>query len=147
MKRQKIAADQKNQWTSNDINISLLDDKHYFEIGESVTTDIAEAVAIMMRLGIINKEAWNTPINKDDLYNTKPENALYWMTGGDEEWMIENNYTKNWHECYLLFQEEFGLTIIEILEKSETLNDVRKGFIKHLNLDILYEFALRHRIA
>jgi len=143
MKQHKIA----NSWKSNDININRLNNKHFFEIGESVTTDIAEAVAIMMRLNVISKEAWNTKINKDDLYNTKPENALYWLSGGDEEWMIEDNYTKNWHECYLDFQEEFGLTVIEIIEKAETLDDVRKGFIKYINLNILYEFALRKGIA
>ena len=148
MRREKSTINPNDVWNlQKSVNVIKNDKDYYFEIGDMITSDISEAVAIMMRFENWSDDVWNTKIEKDNLYNTKPENALYWMSGGDEEWMIENNYNKSWSECYLEYQEEFGLKIMNILEKSETLSDVRKGFMKHINLHILYEFALRRGIA
>jgi hypothetical protein len=58
-----------------------------------------------------------------------------------------NNYKKAWSEISLDFQEEFGLRIISILKKSKTMRDIRDGFLKYLNLPILYEFALEKNFA
>jgi hypothetical protein len=46
-----------------------------------------------------------------------------------------------------IFQEEFGLSVISIIKSSKKLKDIRDGFIKHLNLTTLYEFALENKIA
>jgi len=58
-----------------------------------------------------------------------------------------NNYKKTWNDCFLDFQEEFGITIISILKKSKTMDDVKNGFLKHLNLPAIYEFVLEKGIA
>ena len=86
-------------------------------------------------------------MEKIDYYNIKPELALYWLTGGDYEWKIMTNYKKQWMECSLDFQEEFGLIIFNIIKKSKTMSDIREGFLKNINLSVLYEFALEKNIA
>lgn len=112
----------------------------FFEIGSDITTDISEAVAIMMRRNI-DESIWNreVSINYEDI---EPRRPLYWLSGGDSEWMTFRNYNIPWYECDLDFQEEFGFIIISILKKSKTLGDIRDGFMKYLNLPVLYEFAL-----
>ena len=149
MKKKKVELLRKfNFWSDNFIKIDKEGDQYYFEIGSEVTTDISEAVAIMMTYQ--NKDInkfWELEIKDIDYYNIRPELAIYWLSGGDYEWKIMNNYKKNWNDCFLDFQEEFGITIISILKKSKTMGDVRNGFLKHLNLPAIYEFALKKGIA
>lgn len=113
----------------------------FFEIGSEVTTDLAEAVALMMRYPRTESSIWNKQV-KLNIDSIEPKKALYWLTGGDNEWITLQNYNKPWNQCYLEFQEEYGYLIISILEKSKTLNDIKNGFIRHLNLPQLYEFAI-----
>ena len=114
-----------------------------FEFGEIITSDLAEAISIMLREpDMVNDKIWKNTIT-ENIEQVEPRRALYWLTGGDLEWITLKNFNKNWMECEWDFQEEFGFTIIEILKKSKTYDDVRKGFTKKLNLPILYEFALR----
>lgn len=144
MKRKKVEVMRNfNFWTDNFVKIDKEGDQYYFEIGTDITTDLAEAVAIMMIYK--NKESdkfWELQIKDINYYDIKPEQALYWLSGGDYEWKVMNNYKKIWSEVSLDFQEEFGLRIISILKKSKTMRDIRDGFLKYLNLPILYEFAL-----
>jgi len=144
MKRKKVEVMRNfNFWTDNFVKIDKEGDQYYFEIGSDITTDLAEAVAIMMNYK--NKESdkfWELQIKDINYYDIKPEQALYWLSGGDYEWKVMNNYKKIWSEVSLDFQEEFGLRIISILKKSKTMRDIRDGFLKYLNLPILYEFAL-----
>lgn len=111
-----------------------------FEIGREITTDVAEAVAIMMR-NKIKGDIWNMTF-KYEFNNISPVKSLYWLSGGDNEWIMLQNYNSNWTECSMIFQEEFGLEILNIIKKSKTLGDIRNKFMKHLNLPVLYEFAL-----
>ncbi len=149
MKRKKVEVMRNfNFWTDNFVKIDKEGDQYYFEIGSDITTDLAEAVAIMMNYK--NKESdkfWELQIKDINYYDIKPEQALYWLSGGDYEWKVMNNYKKIWSEVSLDFQEEFGLRIISILKKSKTMRDIRDGFLKYLNLPILYEFALENEIA
>lgn len=128
------------------------DDKDYFfEIDQEVTTDIGEAVAILMRNGLDtwnNKEIWNTPIeNKIKTDEISPEKSLYWLTGGDDEWTSLDNYSKPWHQMALTFQEEYGMLIVMIISKAKTLGDIRDGFMKYLNLPTLYDFAVKNEMV
>jgi hypothetical protein len=114
-----------------------------FEFGEVVTTDLAEAVSIMMKESdMISDKIWKNRVT-ENIENIEPRRALYWLSGGDREWLTLENFNRNWIECEWDFQEEFGFTIIEILKKSKTYDDIRKLFQKKLSLPILYEFALR----
>ena len=149
MKKKKVAVMRPNNvWNSEMIKIGQDFNGYYFEIGMELTNDLAESVAILMRLkSKWNDEIWNLEISEIDYYNIEPSKCLYWLTGGDKEWGREENYKKYWHEVQLEFQEEFGVLIISILKKSKTLKDVRTGFLKYLNLATLYNFAIEKGIA
>jgi len=115
----------------------------FFEVGNHLTTDVCEAVAIMMRNKIDDKNFWNKKINEDlDLDNIEIRHCLYWLSGGDDEWKKREFYKRPWNECDLLFQEEFGITVQVIVKKAKTISDIRSGFMKFLNLTTFYEFAL-----
>lgn len=118
----------------------------FFEIGNEITTDIAEAVAMMMRNPRIDKSLWNREFTID-INSIEPKRAIYWLSGGDEEWITLPHYNKPWNLCDLDYQQEFGLLVMSILRKSKNLGDIRDGFINHLSLPTLYEFALINNLV
>jgi len=113
----------------------------FFEIEDHITQDVAEAVAILMRRSNIDNSIWSKEINIDLDY-IDPRKCLYWLTGGDSEWVKLHNYKKPWVECDNHFVQEFEFVIRWILKKSKNLQDIKNGFVEHLNLPVLYEFAL-----
>ncbi len=121
--------------------------QYYFEIGKEVTVDLAEAVALMMRFINWNDDVWGLEIENVNYDDIDPEKCLYWLTGGKDEWDKLDNYKKTWCDSYLEFQEEFGTTVLSILRKSKNLKDVRVGFLKYLNLPILYNFAINRELV
>jgi hypothetical protein len=126
---------------SDVVRISEEVGQYFFEVGSEITTDVAEAVAIMMRNPRTDNSIWSKKIQVN-LESVEPQKALYWLSGGDNEWITLQNYNQPWNKCYLEFQEEFGFIVINILKKSKNLGDIRNGFQKYLNLPNLYEFAL-----
>lgn len=148
MKRKKLLMDTEISeilYSDEKLKIIKLEKSIIFEIGSETTSDIAEAVCLMMTKLDNNHRIWKSIISSN-IEDVSPERSLYWLTGGKLEWNTLENYNKSWSECYLDFQEEFGITIINILNKSKTLNDIREGFIKYLNLPILYDFAISKSI-
>ena len=133
-------------YSSSRIRISKeLNGELFFEIENEVTADLSEAIAIAIQKDIKDETFWETSFNID-INNISPDKALYWLSGGDAEWLSKNHYNINWSEVYLTYQEEFGLTIIDIILKAKNFEDIRKKFIQKLNLPILYEFALEKNI-
>lgn len=112
-----------------------------FEIGKELTTDVGEAVAIMMRNRELDERLWclGFEFNTDEIETTK---CLYWLSGGDNEWSTLHNYRTPWNDCCWEYRDRFGDKVLEIIENSETLDDIRRGFMKYLSLPILYDFAL-----
>jgi hypothetical protein len=107
-----------------------------------VTEDTAEIVAILMRKGDnINKNIWNKEFTVD-IESIDVRKCLYWLSGGDREWVTLNYYNRPWNECDNEFAEEFEYLVKWIIKKSKTLGDIKKSFIEHLNLPVLYEFAI-----
>jgi len=150
MRKKKIAEMiEYNVWCDQVIKIGKDQQQYFFEMGQITTNDLAEGVAILMKYGKIkfDEEIWNINIDEIDYYNISPHKALYWLTGGDYEWKEQHNYKKTWHESAIIFQEEFGLKIINILKLSKTLNDIREMFDRHLSLPMLYEFALEKELV
>ena len=143
MKKKNFTKSQIEQATSNFNFVKInkeINGQLFFEIGNDFTTDIAEAVAIMMRKQV-DESIWKKQFTID--FDTiEPRRALYWLTGGDNEWISLHNYKQPWSSCDLDFQEEFGFMIISILKRSKNLGEIRDGFIRYLNLPTLYEFAL-----
>ena len=146
MKRKKVALkdDRANEiLNQNTFKITKEGEEYFFEIGKETTSDIAEAVAILMRKIDWNSTVWEMEVDKKLIYeNLTPEKSLFWLTGGYTEWRTLNHYNRPWCECYLDFQEEFGFIIVNIVKKAKKLSDIRNGFIKYLNLPILYNFAI-----
>ena len=124
------------------VRASKEENEYFFEIGKELTSDVAEAVAILMRKVDFNEAVWDLEVSNIVLENITPERSLFWLTGGYSEWRTLENYNKPWCDCYLDFQEEFGYLIVNIIKKSKTLKDIRENFLKYLNLPILYDFAI-----
>lgn len=112
----------------------------FFEIKDNVTTDLAEAVSIMMKLDVKEQDVWNIEIQS--IKDINPEKALYWLSGGDVEWLTMEHYSTSWINCYSDFCEKYSKTIIEIVESSKSLGDIKDKFNRYLNLPTLYNFAL-----
>jgi hypothetical protein len=145
MKKRKVDLESKgsqNIYSDEIITISKESDEYFFEIGTEMTNDIAEAVSILMRRSEFNSNIWDLELKDVFTENITPEKALFWLTGGYTEWRTLEHYNKPWSECYLDFQEEFGMIIINIVKKSKNLKDIRNNFIKYLNLPTLYEFSI-----
>ena len=131
---------------SNTININKVNDFTFFEIGNEITVDIAEAVSIMMMcLKNIPDKIWDNVIDPNDVIS--PTKCLYWLSGGDREWCDLKNYNKPWVDCSQKFYDEYGSLVLDIFKNSKTLGDIRDGFIKYLNLPILYDFAIKISIV
>ena len=129
-------------YDNNTIIISREGNEWFFEIGKELTTDLGEAVSLLLRNCDASDQVWKTEIKEMNIDNISPEKSLYWLTGGEKEWKTLEHYNRPWCDCYLDFQEEFGLLVISIIKRSKTLEDMRKHFIEYLNLPVLYDFAL-----
>ena len=132
----------KTIFTDKTRKISIEGNKWFFEIGKELTTDIAEAVSLLIRECDDNDQIWQVELRNINTEDITPEKSLYWLTGGYKEWKSLENYNRPWCDCYLDFQEEFGFAILSSVNKSKTLGDIREYFIENLNLPVLYDFAL-----
>lgn len=150
MKRKKAALRPKVRrdiYTSEIVRVSREKNEYFFEIGSEPTSDIAEAVALMMRRVDWGDESWDIEVSDVALDEITPEKPLFWLTGGPAEWNSMENYTRPWFDCYLEFQEEFGMAVVDIVAGAKTLRDIRDGYCRALCLPRLYEFALSRGIA
>lgn len=134
-------------YNDNKIKISREGNEWFFEIGKELTTDLAEAVSILIRKYDKTNPIWNIELREIDIDSITPEKSLYWLTGGDAEWKSLEHYNTPWCDCYLDFQEEFGFLIVNIIKRSKNLDDIRKYFLEYLNLPTLYEFALSKNLV
>ena len=128
------------------LNITKKDDIYIFEIDGESTSDVAEAVSILMSKVDWDDQIWNIQIN-DKNKKISPVKSLFWLSGGYTEWTKLYNYTIPWSECHSDFQSEFGSLITHIVSTSNTLLDVRNGFMKYLSLPILYDFAISKNLV
>ena len=145
MKRRKLALKSvgKNDVYNNGIvRVTKEEGTYFFEIGNELTSDVAEAVALLMRKVDWNDSIWDMELEGIRTDEITPEKPLFWLTGGYSEWRTLENYNKPWCDCYLDFQEEFGILIINIIKKSKSFKEIRDNFNKYLNLPILYNFAV-----
>ncbi len=155
MKRKKVIVKERNSdltiyenGRDSDI-VKDIDGNLFFKVGKEITNDLAEGVILLMRnkRTLNDSDIWSIIINKQSGYNINPEKSLFWLTGGTNEWKTRANYKKSWGESYSLFISQYGEVISDIVNKSRTLGDIKKSFLKELNILELYEFALSNRIA
>ena len=112
----------------------------FFEIENELTSDLSEAIAMIIMLDIHDDHFWGIPYKYNQ--DVTIEKTLYWLSGGDNEWISKHNYSVSWSEIYHLYLENFEHIVINILKSAKTFGDIKKGFIKNLNLPVFYEFAL-----
>lgn len=134
-------------YSDNRVKVIKYSDEYFFEIGKEMTSDLGEAVCILMRNFDFNHKIWNLEINEIDYEKVVPEKSLFWLTGGNSEWRTLEHYRLPWQECYLDFQEEFGFIIMNTIKKYKKLSEIRNSFIKNLNLPILYDFAISRNLV
>ena len=147
MKRRKPAlkAAGKNEvYSGGIVRVSKEEDVFFFEIGRELTTDLAEAVALLMRKTDWNDGIWDLSLDGIKIITEEitPEKSLFWLTGGYSEWRTLENYNRPWCDCYLDFQEEFGMLVCNIVNRTKSLREIRDNFLEHLSLPVLYDFAL-----
>lgn len=134
-------------FSDNRVKVIKYSDEYFFEIGKEMTSDLGEAVCILMRNFDFNHKIWDLEIDEIDYEKVVPEKSLFWLSGGYTEWRSLDHYRFPWQECYLDFQEEFGLIIMNTIKKYKKLSEIRNSFIKNLNLPILYDFAISKNLV
>lgn len=145
MKRRKVALKtigKNDVYNDGLVRITKEENVYFFEIGNELTSDIAEAVAILIRKVDYDDNIWDLKLEDIDAESIAPEKSLFWLTGGYSEWRTLENYNKPWCDCYLEFQEEFGMLIFNIVKRNTKIREIRDNYYKYLNLPILYDFAL-----
>ena len=149
MKRRKLAlksVGKNDVYNSGIVRVTKEEGTYFFEIGSELTSDVAEAVALLMRKVDWNDSLWDMEIEDAKTDEITPEKALFWLTGGYTEWRTLENYNKPWCDCYLDFQEEFGMLIFNIAKRNKKLRDIRNNYYKYLSLPILYDFAISKKM-
>lgn len=149
-KRKELILKNESIWEDNLIKIYKDINKYCFEINNELTYDIGESVAILMHIkGKSDSKFWDINIKKfvieDDI---NPINSIYWLSGGRSEWVTSKAYyQKSWAECSKILDEKFGKIILNIIRNSNTLKDIKNGFIKNINLPTIYEFLIEKKIV
>ena len=122
---------------------------YYFESTNSklnyfLSVDYLESVAALMKLKDLYDfdSLWDIEITDEMRNNIFLSKSLYWLTGGDREWVTSSVYNTTWLESGHIFVEEYGNKLEKINKKCKTLGDVRDEFIRYMNLPTLYEFGL-----
>ncbi len=128
---------------NDQVNIKNTQNEIYFQIGHQITNDIAESVSMMMKILDDSDPIWNIKIKNK---NVNIQNALYWLSGGDDEWISLKHYNQPWNECYHLYESEFEESIYKIIEESITLKDIKEKFKKKFNMFKMYDFALSENL-
>lgn len=109
-----------------------------------LTNDYLEAVSALMKLKEMRNfdNLWNISITSEMKKSVDISRCLYWLTGGDKDWRNKQIYTKSWRSSSKIYLIEYKDRINKILNKCETLGEVRDEFLKYLTLPKLYEFSL-----
>ena len=105
MKKKKVITKERDAsiviYGSDRIRVSKeLNGELFFEIENELTSDLSEAIAIIINKGIIDGNFWKTTFNIN-MSNISPDKTLYWLSGGDREWITRTNYSKSWSDVYL----------------------------------------------
>lgn len=129
------------------IKIDIADGLYTFEIGNEITSDLSEAVSIMIRKIDFDDPIWDLDVKNFEIENIKPDKCLFWLSGGYSEWRTLEHYKTPWFDCYHEYENKFGGIVLNILKRSKKLKDIRNKMLKHLSLPILYDFALSKNLV
>jgi oligoribonuclease NrnB/cAMP/cGMP phosphodiesterase (DHH superfamily) len=154
MKRTKLIESKELFIFKSKISIYIEDNIYFFESNNQklsyfLTHDFMEATSALMKLHELFNEddIWDIKINDDMRKNIDFKKSLYWLTGGYNEWVLNKSYKYDWEYCSDIFYNEYKYILKDIMKSSKTLNDVREGFLKEMNLPTLYEFSLKNNLV
>ena len=117
------------------------------ELKEQVMTfDVFEAIAAILRIQDYDRNFWHIKITDKD-FEIIPIKAIYWLSGGNDEWCNLDNYNISWSIAAELFEKEFEKGIFEELHKCKTLLDVKKMILNNYNFSNFYEYAISKGFA
>lgn len=141
MKRRKsVVEHERVLWQSDRVGIyEFAGGGYMYEVDGEVTIDPAEAVAMMMHLRVDGP--WHLEVGGSRV-DSVPERCLYWLSGGDTEWVLLEHYRLPWPACYPDFCERWGAQVAAVAESSRTLGDIREGFRSRLGLVLLYDWCV-----
>ena len=117
----------------------------YFESNQRQLNsyDVIEGTSALMGIKELqNSDLWEVKVEQK--WNSSAERALYWLTGGDDEWKQEGHYKYEWSDVCQIFTHKFSDIVYDILENAKTLGDIKDGFNEHLSIPKLYEFSLNN---
>jgi hypothetical protein len=146
MKRESKIIDK--DLVKSNIQVFKENNVYYFEsnnekLSNFITNDYMEAVAAFMKLKdtFDLNYLWDIKVTDEMRENLSVNKTLYWITGGDREWVENKTYKKTWIEYSNIFVKKYQKRI-ETIKECKTLGEVRDEFLKHMNLPMIYEFAL-----
>jgi hypothetical protein len=139
-RRRTIIQNEKIIHESENLIISNCGKFTIFEIKQHTTFDLLEAVVLMMRNSIDDK-VFNLPIDLFDI-NINPEKSLYWLSGGDSDWVTNETYIDSWHNLYHEFCSEWCNTLHEIVKQSRTLGQLKDALLERLNFMCIYNWCI-----
>jgi hypothetical protein len=91
----------------------------------------------------MDDDFWNTKITSADKDEARSINLIYWLTGGDGMWRIDNNIWKNdWTKMYTVFLDRFDTKIMKIAQSAKTLGDLKNKVKNKLSCEDFYEYGL-----
>ena len=129
---------------SNYLNIyeeSEEKDIYIFDIETTLyTKDVLEAVSYLIKNKNYNNEKfWNLELKDNMIDYVISTNSLHWLSGGDIFW---NSWSLKWSDYHETYEKKFQNKLLDVLQDSSTLKELKQNLMKHFNLDLFYEFAL-----
>lgn len=117
------------------------------DVGKELhTVDPAEAAAALMRSAYLagNKELWHLAVTESDLDLVHTRNVLYWLTGGDREWMFGTNYKVKWDRAADVFEDALADRVLYAVQSCSTLGELRDSLQRNFKLLETYELMLEN---
>lgn len=115
------------------------------DIGRALhTDDPVEATAAFMRSRTLmaNAGIWDLPLLEEHLAACDISAVLYWLSGGDREWLFGVNYRVKWHTAEEHIVDEFGEHLLYCVGRARTMRELRDVLAKNFPLSVFYELML-----
>ena len=139
-RRRNVIEKEKILWRNNKVSIINIEGQIIFEIRDYTTVDLVEAVVLMANISV-KDDVWSLSTNNFDK-NIDPEKSLYWLSGGDSEWMTLEHYSESWYNLHQDFSIKWSPIINSIVSESKNLAEIKEELEKRLNLAIIYDWAI-----
>lgn len=145
MKKKKVLIKEREiELYNNKVRITRdSNDNISFEVNNYITYDLLEGVIFCLKY----EQHKDNPLLKIqlkqlDFYNIDTIQALYWLSGGDEEWMENDHYSKKWAEVCTLFADRFTDSLLDEMMHCNTIGDIAKVLMTYYNITYMYDYAL-----